>query len=77
MILILDCACQVITRHSVASGERLPRRLPARREMLALRLNSSDHLPLATVCCDCLREPIVSRNDLARDIEKVSRNWHV
>lgn len=39
------------------------------REMLAVRLKSSDHLTWATVC-DCLREPIVSRNDLANDIEK-------
>lgn len=44
------------------NGDRL-------REMLAHRLQFSDHLTWGNVC-DCLREEIVGRNDLANDIKK-------
>ena len=39
------------------------------REMLAKRLKFSDLLTWARLC-DCLREPIVARDDLANQIEK-------
>ena len=38
-------------------------------EMLDCRLKSRDHLTWATLC-DCLRDSIVARDDLANDIEK-------
>ena len=38
-------------------------------EMIAKRLKSSDHLTWARLC-DCLREQIVARGDLADKIEK-------
>ena len=38
-------------------------------EMLDCRLKSRDHLTWATLC-DCLRNPIVARDDLANDIEE-------
>ena len=39
------------------------------REMIAKHLKSSDYLTWARLC-DCLREPIVARVDLANKIEK-------
>ena len=39
------------------------------REMMAKRLQSSNSLTWATLC-DCLKEKIVARGDLAKEIEK-------
>ena len=51
-----------IKREFSNDGDRL-------REMLVQRLKSSEKLTL-TILCNCLREQIVSRADLAQDIEE-------